>query len=440
VSIIDQQYDQRSARGENIFSGLLLTSDLKGYVHQPAWYFSGDTDSIKTALDLVMMTNGWRRFVWTTLSPATAKGAGYKDGSYITLSGKVTIRDTKKPFAEKPLLLLLITADSTRSMQMLSTDKQGYFRLDSMLFFGNSRILFSDIRGKKSQYIDVQLTADSLGRSFTLPAGPAAFFSKQQYASITGPDGLAANFDAVLKAKGVMLEAVTVKTKKKNPLQELEEKYASGMFSGDANKTIDLVSSNEADTYQNIFDYLRFRVPGVQIVTDGLDYEIYYRQGGTASSLGNPQMILYLDEIETDPAVIATIPANQIAMVKLYSSFVGATGNAMGGVLALYTKKGADMNDVMQNAADMVKYSGYTVMKEFYAPNYSVDKLAAMQEDNRITLDWRPDILLNNLNPRVPLTFYNSDRAKSFKVVVEGMTLDGRMLLIEKTIEGKKGF
>lgn len=440
VSIIDQQYDQRSARDENIFSGLLLTSDLKGYVHQPAWYFSADNDSIKTALDLLMMTNGWRRFVWTTPASTTAKVAGYKDGSYITLSGKVTLRDTKKPFAEKPLLLLLITADSTRSMQMLSTDKQGYFRLDSMLFFGNSRILFSDVRGKKSQYIDVQLAADSLGRSFALPADPAAFFSLQQHASMTGPGGLAADFDAILKAKGVMLDPVIVKTKKKNPLQELEEKYASGMFSGDANKTIDLVSSNEADAYQNIFDYLQSRVAGVQIVSNGPDYEIYYRQMASVSALGNPQMILYLDEIETDPAVIATIPANQIAMVKLYSSFAGASGNAMGGVLALYTKKGGDMNDVMQNAADMVKYSGYTVIKEFYAPNYTVDKLAATQEDNRITLDWRPDILLNNLNPRVPLTFYNSDRAKSFKVVVEGMTPDGRMLLIEKTIEGKKGF
>ena len=50
-------------------------------------------------------------------------------------------------------------------------------------------------------------------------------------------------------------------------------------------------------------------------------------------------MILYLNEIETDAGVIATIPGNQIAMVKVFSSFAGASGNGAGGVLAIYTKK-----------------------------------------------------------------------------------------------------
>jgi hypothetical protein len=87
----------------------------------------------------------------------------------------------------------------------------------------------------------------------------------------------------------------------------------------------------------------------------------------------------------------------------------------------------------------MVPYRGYSVVKEFYAPDYAVNQSAKAAGDDRITLDWRPDILVNNVNPRIPLTFYNNDRSKSFKVVVEGMTTDGRMLLIEQTIT-RKGF
>jgi len=104
----------------------------------------------------------------------------------------------------------------------------------------------------------------------------------------------------------------------------------------------------------------------------------------------------------------------------------------------MYNKTGSDLADVMQHTADMVKYNGYSIAKEFYAPNYSVDK-AKTQTDNRITLDWRPNILVNNVNPKIPVTFYNNDRTKSFKIVVEGMTIDGKMLMIEKTI-GRKGF
>lgn len=55
---------------------------------------------------------------------------------------------------------------------MATTDKLGNFRLDSMLLFGKSRILFSDIRGKKSQFIDVSMAPDSLSRTFSSPILP----------------------------------------------------------------------------------------------------------------------------------------------------------------------------------------------------------------------------------------------------------------------------
>lgn len=151
-------------------------------------------------------------------------------------------------------------------------------------------------------------------------------------------------------------------------------------------------------------------------------------------------MILYLDEIETEASVISTIPANQIAMVKLFSNFAAATGNAMGGVLAIYTKKGTDMNNLMQHAADVMNYNGYTVTKEFYAPDYAVDKSLLSQADNRITIDWQPNLIINSIDPVIPLTFYNNDRTKKFRVVIEGMTTDGKMLMIEKTISNTKGF
>ena len=434
ISIVDPDYNLTALRNENIFSGLLLTSDLKGYIHNPAYYFSNDNDSIKTALDLVMMTNGWRRFNWTALQQKSSQVNTYKDASYITLAGKITLRDTKKPFAEKPLLLMLITPDSTKTIQMISTDKLGNFKLDSMLFFGKSQILFSDIRGKKSQFIDVRLSNDSLTKYFPIPITPKQPVAFIYDTAILNNSKIVLDYDPIISTKGKMLEAIIVKARKKNPIQELEEKYSSGIFSGDAIRTIDLVNNKEAETYQNIFDYIATRVPGVQVMSEGLDYSVYYRQSPSVSAMGNPPMILYLDEIETDAAVISSIPANQVAMIKVFSSFVGATGNAIGGVLAVFTKKGSDLSDVMKHAADMTEYNGYSIIKEFYAPDYAVEKPTASFPDNRITLDWRPDVFVNNINPTIPVTFYNNDRTRTFKIVVEGMTVDGKMLSIEKII------
>lgn len=438
VSVIDPEYTLSTVREENIFSTLLLTSDLKGYIHNPAYYFTSDNDSVKTALDLVMMTNGWRRFKWTELLQKKAAMSLYKDPAYITLAGKITLRDTKKPFAEKPLLLMLITADSTRTIQMTNTDKQGFFRVDSMVFFGKSRLLFSDTRGKKNQFIDANLHIDSITKSFPLHAVERQPLFISDSIVIAKQIKMGIDYEMIQKASGLLLEGVTLKSKKKTPVQELEEKYASGMFSGSDNKTIDLVNNNkETDPYPNIFDYLQSRVPGLNIINDGPDYSVFYRQNASISALGMIPMVLYLNEIETDVNVIATIPANQIAMVKVFSSFAGASGGGAGGALAIYTKKDADMADVMNNTADMAVYNGFSVIKEFYAPDYKLGKSEKEKTDQRITLDWRPAIFINNVNPKIPFSFYNNDRSRQFKVVVEGMTTNGKMIMIEKVFSAK---
>ncbi|MEI8058982.1 MAG: hypothetical protein WCG67_02395, partial [Ferruginibacter sp.] len=64
IAVTDAGFDAIGDNKENIFSDLLLSSDLKGYVYNPAYYFASDEDSVKQHLDLVMMTNGWRRFKW----------------------------------------------------------------------------------------------------------------------------------------------------------------------------------------------------------------------------------------------------------------------------------------------------------------------------------------------------------------------------------------
>jgi hypothetical protein len=152
--------------------------------------------------------------------------------------------------------------------------------------------------------------------------------------------------------------------------------------------------------------------------------------------MGLIPMTLYLDEIETDASFISSIPASQVAMVKVYNSFVGAVGNGAGGVLAIYSKKGADLYN-SASITDIVRYQGYSVIKEFYSPDYSVDTAAIKKQDNRITLFWAPQIVVSSINGNISFTFYNNDRTKQFKIVVEGMTIDGKLLMLEKTFWAK---
>lgn len=433
VSVTDAEYSSSPVRQQNILTGMLLTSDLKGYVHDPAYYFSAENDSVKTSLDLVMMTNGWRRFKWTELSQKLSQPNLLKNYAYITLSGKVTLQGIKKPFGDKDLLLMITGLNKKRSTHFLRTDANGKFFLDSLVFFDKSRLLICDIRGKKSQYIDVYPDNDSLRRSFSLPVHPA--FPTRAGVNKGPSSAWQMDYDAILKANGLMLEGVTVKAKKRSPMEELDERYTTGLFSGDAIRAIDLVNSDEANPYRNIFDYLQSKVPGLYIAQDGFDYSLFYRQGASISSMGNIPMTLFLDEIETDASYIAAIPASQVAMVKVFSTFAGAAGNAPGGVMAVYTKKGSDYVN-RTGYANHSLYNGYSVIKEFYAPDYSIVKQDG-KIDNRITLDWRPNVLINSIDPKISFSFYNNDRTRSYRVVVEGMTQDGKFLMIEKVFAAR---
>ena len=48
----------------NIMTEMLLSSEIKGFIPNPGWYFEKDDEEHRQALDLLMMTQGWRRFVW----------------------------------------------------------------------------------------------------------------------------------------------------------------------------------------------------------------------------------------------------------------------------------------------------------------------------------------------------------------------------------------
>ncbi len=427
VSVTDGDFDEGSFRKNNIYSRLLISADLPGYINDPAWYLRNNSDSSSTALDLLMMTNGWRRFKWAKILNEPSRKITTPASAFIQLEGKALIRGTKRQFADHPLMVMVYDASQKRITQLIKTDSKGNFIVDSLVFYGRNRLIFSDIKGKKSEYLDIVMSKDSLGRLFTIPSAGTEWFRDPA----PGPlNAFTNDLDEIQRANGKMLENVTVKAVRKTPLQELEEKYTKGAFSGPTEKSIDLVNSNEAENYPNIFEYLQSRVNGLVVNKDGADYSLQYRQVASISGMGAFTMVLFLDEVETDASFIAAIPANKIALVKVFPNFVASNGNTPGGALAIYTKTGTDY--ISKGPINFGYYDGYSITKEFYAPDYHVNQDA--KADSRITLDWRPDIFCNYVDPVLPFSFYNNDRTKKFRVVVEGMTTNGKLFSIEKII------
>ena len=68
LAIRDNQYSDALYDNGDMFTEMLLSSEIKGFVPNPSWYFEKDDNKHRHALDLLMMTQGWRRFNWRQMA------------------------------------------------------------------------------------------------------------------------------------------------------------------------------------------------------------------------------------------------------------------------------------------------------------------------------------------------------------------------------------
>lgn len=72
VAVRDTAHSDHTFDSGNVMTEMLLASEIKGFVPQPEYFFEADDDEHRRALDLLMMTQGWRRFNWQDMA---VKGA-----------------------------------------------------------------------------------------------------------------------------------------------------------------------------------------------------------------------------------------------------------------------------------------------------------------------------------------------------------------------------
>ena len=209
----------------------------------------------------------------------------------------------------------------------------------------------------------------------------------------------------------------------------MDEKYTSGMFSGGDARQFDLVNDPFASGMPDVLTYLTGKVAGLNIVGAGSAMPSVTWRGAPTD--------IYVDEVKADINMATTLNMNDIAYIKvLQPPFFGSFGGGAGGAIAIYTRRG----DEVQNnpgVGTWMQYklvTGYTLPRQFYTPNYDTLNAASMQEDVRSTLYWNPLIITTPKNHILKLPFYNNDVTHQFRVVLEGVSADGRFTRVEKLV------
>jgi hypothetical protein len=417
---------------QSIYSDFLLSNDIKGRVYNPAYYFSSDADSVAAHLDLVMLTNGWRKFDWEKIKNGVLPKQVYSvETDLMKVTGKVYASAGARVNDDLLLNLIILRKDSSKKLLFLPVDKNGIFEDKTAYFYDTSKIFYS-INGKSKNnsfviHFDNGLLNQSLKK---INLGPDSFLNNwSDSLARTKLNSILLEQERQRKLLETMtLSEVVVKSRTKSPIQILDEKYATGFFSGGDGISFDLSSDANMIASIDILTYLQAKVPGLSITLGGSQPTATWRGSNTD---------FFLDEINTTIDQVQSIPINNISYIKaMRPPFFGAMGGGSGGAIAIYTKRGANNRGGNVNSKGM-EYSvlgGYSVFKEFYNPNY--DKPAENFEvDNRATLYWNPYLLTNKKSSRVRIEFFNNDISKKLQIVLEGINANGRLARVVKYIE-----
>ena len=431
VSITDADVNPRQEGGEDIFSNVLLTSDIKGYVHNPGYYFASEADSVARHLDLVMMTNGWRRFKWEDVLAGNWPKIKRLPEQYLTVNGKINGL-TRAQLVQQDISGIL-EIDKKQQFISIPVDLQGNFKVADLLFYDTAK-LYYQLNKDKDKVLTSRASFDIknnlLKTAVPFDRDSTVFFRL----SLPGEKSLLQNkelttrfLEAIAARRKVQtLEKVTITAKVKSKKELMDDQYTSGLFRGGDGYTFITEDDPLAGSAFSVLTYLQGKVAGLQITGAGAQMSMSWRGGSPT---------VFMDEMQTDISQVQSIPMSDVAMIKVFRPpFIGGSGGGAGGAIAVYTKKGASLNKDVKGL-DFVRIPGYSVAKEFYSPDYSQYDEAQTQGDFRSTLYWNPFVLTDKDTRRVVFTFYNNDISRRFRIVVEGCDVYGKLTRIEKIFE-----
>lgn len=409
VSVTDDRYVD-AASPVDIYSAMLLTSELKGYIESPSWYFRDTDDMKRLRLDILMMTQGWSRYdVGALLRGEIEPPRGMLElGSTITgtVKGGVFMN---RPSAGYPVSLMSpIVLDHT------VTGEGGEFLFNLPDYPEGTKFLLQANTEKGKKHVELLVDPERYplpAFSIPLPERPSSADNymrraDEKYVSENG-------------ARTIFIDAVSV-TASTKPSPRHDSYPQDG---------IDMRSMGEEDISRYHDLNTALMLLGVNV--SGNSYSI--RGGGTP--------LIQVDGIEVDSDMLRSLNIYDVAEIALLkgpsAAFYGTRGG--NGAILISTKRGFDQTLRKSEVFNIKAASplGYQPLKEFYSPRYDTpEQRRSPKPDLRTTLYWDPDVEVG-ADGTASLDFYTGDSAGTYTVTIEGITADGRFVRSEQSIAGR---
>jgi len=467
LAVTDDSQVKTDSVGSTIISNLLMTSDLKGTVEEPGWYFENENNKNNTsnkaiALDNLLLTQGWVGYDWKAIFNPVIQPPKYAAEPEFLVQGKVT--NVLNKGVEKSNVVLF-----SRKPEMVKetmTDKDGQFIFKGLFPIDTAEFKIQ-ARNKAGKSFDVGI--EMLGE-FNPPKWATANLMSPWYVnsdtvSLNNASTKAAQqkAQATLRGEGNMLKEVVIKEKK------IVKESHNLNGPGEADQVFDEQDMLKAGK-MTLGDLLKEKVKGfnigpflhVKIHKDRKEDESGVLQKRVSYRVNEKEMRLVIDGTDVDEIDnygIEPFPKGRFEFIKHYldyfsaedikgievmfnSAYNTAYGNNFLGngiifqdfeypakkdwaFVEITTRSGKGPWMMVTPGIYLYKPLPYTLPKDFYRPRYTVKNVAsAMGTDLRSTIHWAPRVATDK-DGKAIVSFFSADKPADYTVVLEGTDLNG---------------
>jgi len=409
-----------------IHTHLLLTGELRGRIENPNQYLKNQSVETRQALDDLLLTQGWRRISGT---PETEQLGG------VSLRGRIL--NAKKQPIPGAQIIVASTGTGKSFVVSVGSDQQGRFRVGGMALADTLQLM--------AQITDGQSKRLSANAAFLVLEAPGKQWESGYVTTTPNWSTLQiqlnaarirqeANADFYRDKTVQVLQEVTVRARK---YEERPEDIQQRSLHNAADAV--LIVDDKSPVYQNLYEMIQGRLTGVTVKREGAmqarSYKVFIR--GVNSFKSGMQPLYLMDGMpiqDPDGTALLYFNAGDIERVEvLKNAGTAGTYGVRGGngVIAFYSKSKRSMQGSAKSEQGMmpIQFVGYpSVQREFYVPRYDAEVTASSISgpvDYRDVLYWKP-IMQTDSQGRSQLRFPLSDVVRTLRVVIQGITADGR--------------
>ena len=403
--------------GGNITSYLLLQSEIKGEIKNPDQYFDVKNPSRLKQLDLLLLTQGWRNYLWRRLADTTIN-VKYLPEPGLSIKGFVREKVGSNPLPNMNITLFGSGFNGNK-LFTTKTDQNGTYSVDGLKWYGNQSIKISsqDEKGKKGGWLQVDSIAKPLSVTFK-----------------NGLQNLAKNIDAEISKRidynrsykfgdSITLNDVNIKLQQEAKKVVLFDQTV--MTFGYPEQVFDITSADYS--FNGLEHFLLTKAQGAYPLDDA---DSASSEGIVFISNGKkirPRIrINNREELVGDRLDYYSLTMDKITQVKIQHLVDNENKDVF--LVSLNLK-----NDAL-GATNLhllnLNLTGYYTARDFYSPNYS--NPTTKNKDLRTTIFWAPK-LETNTKGETNVVFYNGDNKGTFQIKTDGITEKGSAVAAKST-------